>query len=268
MKGLLAADRLRAIAEEVRTRSSERVVDLAQAFGVSGETIRRDLETLEKEGHIKRVYGGAVDVRQAPVQRYDEREVHRIEEKQAIGRLAASTLVEDGDTLIVDVGTTALAFCAHLQGKRGLTVVTPSIRAAQQLRSTTEARVIVTGGVLQDEEPYLTGPVAQETISRSHVRRAFISCGGLAFESGLTDFDDAEVALRRSIVRSADQVVVLADSSKVGVRAFAVIGGLEVMDVLVTDSQVHDEVRRRLEDMGIEVLVATDVGGAGGERSD
>lgn len=266
MKGLLAADRLRAIAGEVRTRSSVRVVDLAQVFGVSGETIRRDLEILEREGQIKRVYGGAVDARQAPVRRYDEREAHRIEEKKAIGRLA-STLVEDGDTLIVDVGTTALAFCAHLQGKRGLTVVTPSIRAAQLLRSTTEARVIVTGGVLHDEEPYLTGPVAQETILRFHVRKAFISCGGLAFESGLTDFDDAEVALRRSIVRSADQVVVLADSSKVGVRAFAVIGRLEVMDVLVTDSGVHDEVRRRLEDMGIEVLVATGVGGAGGDGS-
>ena len=256
---MLAADRLREIVDRVQSQSSVRVVDLAQRFGVSGETIRRDLEQLEREGLIRRVYGGAVDAQQHAVRLYRERELHRMAEKRAIGCLAAS-LVQDGDALIIDVGTTVRAFCDFLGGRRDLTVLTPSLQAAQAIKAATNARVLVTGGELQDDEAYLVGPAAEAMLAQYYANRAFISVGGISLDVGLTDFNEAEVQVRKTILRRAEQIVVLADSSKLGVRALSVICGLEKMDILVTDSQIHPDVRAQLEEVGVEVMVAEEDG--------
>lgn len=253
---MLAADRQRWIMELLLRDSSVRVVELAAHLSVSGETIRRDLECLESQGLLRRVYGGAVAVTRDMERVYHEREQYRTEEKQAIGQLAA-TLVQDGDTLLVDVGTTALAFAGCLAGKQNLTVVTPSLLAASRIKQSTDARVILTGGDLQADEPYLTGYLAEETFALFHAHRAFIAAGGISFERGLTDYNDHEVRIRRRMISAASQVVVLADSSKMGVRAFSVIGELTKMDVLVTDTGIHPQSVGRLTEMGIEVLLAS-----------
>jgi len=252
---LLAVDRMRSIAELVQTQSSVRVVDLARSFGVSGETIRRDLEVLERDGFLLRVYGGAVDKRQSPVRLYRERELHRNQEKRAIGQLAA-TLVQDGDALILDVGTTVRTFCDYLHEKRDLTIITPSLQAAQFMKTVVGSRVIVTGGELQADEPYLVGPCAIATLEDYYANRAFVSVGGIALDLGLTDYHDAEVQVRKTILRRSGQVVVLADSSKIGVRALSFICDLDAMDILVTDSHIHPDIRSQLEDVGVEVMVA------------
>ncbi|WP_169794011.1 DeoR/GlpR family DNA-binding transcription regulator [Alicyclobacillus acidiphilus] len=252
---MLAAERQRWIMDLLARESSVRVVELAKHLQVSGETIRRDLEVLESQGLLRRVYGGAVTDAKETARLYQDREVHRTAEKQAIGRLAA-TLVQDGDTLFIDVGTTALAFANCLAGKERLTVVTPSLLAANRLKQSTDARVILTGGDLQSDEPYLTGYLAEEALSQFHADRAFIATGGISFDRGLTDYNDFEVRVRKRMMASASQVVVLADTSKIGVRAFSVIGELTAMDVLVTDDAIHDSVRNRLVEMGIEVMIA------------
>lgn len=252
---MLAVDRMRFIAERVQTQSSVRVIELARSFGVSGETIRRDLEVLEREGLVRRVYGGAVDSRQHPVRLYRERELHRMQEKRGIGKLAA-TLVQDGDALILDVGTTVRTLCNYLQDKKDLTVITPSLQAAQLMKAAGGSRIILTGGELQSDEPYLTGPCAEATLREYYAQRAFVSVGGISLDTGLTDFIDAEVQVRKTILQRAGQIVVLADSSKIGVRALSVICGLDAMDILVTDSHIHPDVRSQLEDMGVEVMLA------------
>ncbi|KUO94669.1 hypothetical protein ATW55_02035 [Ferroacidibacillus organovorans] len=252
---MLAIDRMRAIAEIVRVKSSVRAVELARQFQVSGETIRRDLELLEREGLVRRVYGGAVDVHQASVSHYRERVVHRIDEKEAIGRLA-STFVEDGDTLLLDVGTTINLFSQFLLEKRNLTVITPSLQVATKLRAGNVGRVLVTGGELQADEAYLTGMLAESAVQKYYVDRAFISVGGISPEVGLTDFDEHEVRLRQVMMQRAKQVIVLADSSKLGVRAFTVIGMLDEMDILVTDDEITPEMRRHIEEQGVEIRIA------------
>lgn len=254
---MLAADRQRWIMECVVRDSSVRVVELAKELSVSGETVRRDLEYLESQGFVRRVYGGAVAVLEARdiARAYQEREQYRKEEKEAIGKLAA-TLVEDGDILFVDVGTTALAFAGYLTGKQRLTVVTPSVHAANRIKQSTDARIILTGGELQSDEPYLSGYIAEETITRYHANRAFIAIGGLSFDRGLTDYNDHEVRVRQRMIACANQVIVIADASKIGVRAFSVIGEITKMDVLVTDASIHSQTVERLTDMGIHVLIA------------
>jgi DeoR/GlpR family transcriptional regulator of sugar metabolism len=245
---------MREIARLVRIHSSVRVVDLAKLFHVSGETIRRDLELLDKEGIVRRVYGGAVDSQQESVSDYLERTLHRKEEKRAIGN-RASQLVQDGDVLILDVGTTVSTFCEFLDQKKGLTVITPSLQVAQTMK-TQGARVLVTGGELQDGEPYLIGQDAHEMLAQYCANRAFIGVGGLSFDVGMTDFNDQEVSLRKVIIERANQVIVLADSSKIGVRAFSVIGDISRIDVLVTDDRIHPDTKEALEAIGIEVLIA------------
>ena len=253
---MLAIERQRMILDRVVTESSIRVVDLADSLHVSGETIRRDLLALEQQGLVRRVHGGAVDARQDAGDRlFQERETIRIEEKRAIG-LRAAELVQDGDIIAVDVGTTALVFCEALRSKRRLTVITPSIKAALLLRQTSDARVIVTGGELQEDEPYLAGYLAEAALRQFHVTRAFISAGGIALDTGITDYHDGEVQMRKVMLQCASQVTVLADSSKMGVRAFAVVGPLRLMDTLITDAGLHSSMQQKLEQLGIEVLVA------------
>lgn len=251
---MLAVERMREITKLVQVHSSVRVVDLAQRFLVSGETIRRDLEILEREGFVRRVYGGAVSSQQEPIRLYRERELHRQTEKRAIGALA-STLVQDGDALILDVGTTVRTFCDFLDDKQDLTVLTPSLQVAQVMKRS-GVRVLVTGGDLQEDEPYLVGEKAEEMLRHYYVNRAFIGVGGISFDIGLTDFNDMEVSLRKVILERAEQVVVLADSSKFGVRAFSVIADIHRMDVLVTDANIHEDTRLQLEAIGVEVMVA------------
>lgn len=253
---VLAAERQRWIMEQLGRESSVRVVELAKQLAVSGETIRRDLEFLEAQGLLRRVYGGAVKESVDTERVYQEREVYRTAEKQAIGQLA-STLVSHGDTLFIDVGTTALAFANCLGGKEKLTVVTPSLLAANRVKQLTDARVILTGGDLQSDEPYLTGYLAEEAFSLFHADHAFIAAGGISFDRGLTDYNDAEVRVRKRMISAASQVVVLADASKIGVRAFSVIGELTAMDVLVTDDTIHALARDRLIEIGIEVMTAS-----------
>ncbi|WP_274436522.1 DeoR/GlpR family DNA-binding transcription regulator [Alicyclobacillus sp. ALC3] len=252
---LLQMERARLIAEEVLVHSSVRVVDLVERFGVSGETIRRDLELLEQQGVVRRVYGGAVDARQSPVQLYHSRKRHRVAAKRAIGALAAS-LVEDGETIIIDVGTTALSFAMQLFEKKRLTVITPSLQVALLMKRNSDARVIVTGGELEDDEPYLTGPIAEGVFERFHANRAFIAAGGLSLDRGLTDYNDAEVQVRKVMLKSASQIIGLIDSSKMGVRATSVIGDITALDMMVTDSGIAGELTRGIQESGVEVLVA------------
>ncbi len=253
---MLAIDRQRIILDRLLAESSVRVVDLAKTIGVAGETIRRDLDQLEQQGLLRRVHGGAVSIWQEDKERqFKEREGLRIPEKRAIG-VRAAELVENGDTIIVDVGTTALLFCEALLGKQNLTVITPSFKAALLAQQACSARVIVTGGELQHEEPYLWGYLAEATLRQFHVHRAFLSAGGLTLDTGITDYNDREVHMRKVMAECASQVIVMADSSKMGVRAFSVVGSLSIMDMLVTDQGLHPVMREKLEELGIEVILA------------
>ena len=249
---LLAIERMRIITELVSQNMSVKVVDLVAQFGVSNETIRRDLELLERQGIVRRVYGGAVKAQSESVQSYQERISHRITEKEAIGKLAAD-IVQDGDTIIIDVGTTALEFAKNLLTKNNLTVITPSLSAALLLLNNSNARVIVTGGELEREEPYLTGPIAKDAFRRYHAHRAFISVGGISKERGLTDYNELEVETRKVMLKSASQIIGLVDSSKMGVVATSIISDIDTLDILVTDNGISNEMKEFIEGFGVNL---------------
>ena len=209
---------------------------LAEEFGVSEMTIRRDLEMLEADGLARRVRGGAISV----VSRSYEppitvRASTASAAKTAIGAVAAG-LVNDGETIIIDVGTTTLELAKALHGRRGLTVVTASLPIAAELGIDPDIRVLMTGGQVRTGELSLTGGMAEDAFASMNCDLAFIGVAGICATPGLTEYNPDDARVKRAAMSAARRTIVLADSSKLGRVAFSTVAPLSSVDVLVTDA--------------------------------
>jgi DeoR/GlpR family transcriptional regulator of sugar metabolism len=226
------------------------VTELAQRFGVSGMTIRRDLAELDDAGQLHRVHGGAI-IRRAPA--YGSRASTRAPEKAAIARVVAE-LVEPGAAVGIDTGTTCHAVAAELAHRSDLTVVTNALTAASTVREG-GSRVLVLGGLLTPELSLVNPGTAQQP-PQVHLDLLILGCGGLSIARGITYFDPNEVEVRRMLAGLADRVVVAADHSKFDRKMAMVLGPLDLIDVLVTDEAPPEPLRAALATAGSEVLVA------------
>ncbi len=240
---LLAEERKRHIIEQLDAGGKVRVVSLAEQLHVSNETIRRDLAVLEEEGRLRRVYGGAVKVQYEEGEPpYQQRQVLNHEAKQAIGRRAAE-LVQDGNTVYMDTGTTIHELARALKGKKRVTVITNSLTVASLLRESLSqglfsGRVIILGGEISPEQQSVSGHLCQEMLGNFYVDKAFISVGGLSIMTGISDYDMNDSVISRMVTSNAKEVIVLADYSKIGIQAFCHIAPLDKIDVIVCD-QAH-----------------------------
>ncbi|MBS1863292.1 MAG: DeoR/GlpR transcriptional regulator [Actinobacteria bacterium] len=247
-------DRHHQILQVLNQQGEVSVVELSRITDVSEMTVRRDLDELEGEGLLKRVHGGAVrEVSRSYEPAYALRAGRAVEAKEAIGRRAAET-VSEGDALVIDVGTTALAF-ARMLPDIPLTVVTPDVRVAGALSTKRSIRLILTGGVMRPVEQSLVGPLAEHAFEDLRCDTAFITCGGFEVEAGLTEYNLDDANLKRAMLGSCPRCVVLADSSKVDVVAFARVCPTARVDTLVTDER-DEAVLRPFRDQGVEVKSA------------
>ncbi|WP_239616265.1 DeoR/GlpR family DNA-binding transcription regulator [Cohnella mopanensis] len=232
--------RKRSILEQLRQEGQVKVQELSLQCGVSEETIRRDLVQLEKEGQVKRVYGGAVGTKQANFEPpYLLRQKVRAEEKAKIGMRAAE-LINSGDTVVIDVGTTTLELAKAISGKERLTVLTNSIAVAYHLmESVIEGRfsgkIIVIGGQLNPEQQSLSGALGERVMEQFRVDKAFISIGGISVQRGASDYDLDETMLSRKMVAAASQTIVLADDSKLDKEAFVELAPIRRIDTIVSN---------------------------------
>jgi DeoR/GlpR family transcriptional regulator of sugar metabolism len=227
------------------------VTDLAQRFGVSGMTIRRDLAELEDTGQLHRVHGGAT-VRRAPA--YGSRAAIRPSEKAAIARGVAD-LVKPGAAIGIDTGTTCHAVAAELAQRSDLTVVTNALNHAITVREGGN-RVIVLGGLLTPELSLVNPGSAQEP-PQVHLDLLILGCGGLSTDRGITYFDPAEVEVRRMLASRADRVVVAADHTKFNQKMAMVLGPLDLIDVLVSDQAPPEPLLTAFAAAGSHVVIAT-----------
>ncbi len=227
------------------------VSELAQRFGVTGMTIRRDLAELDEAGQLQRVHGGAV-IRRAPA--YGARSSIRAPEKAAIAR-AVAQLVEPGAAVGIDSGTTCHAVAEELAHRSDLTVVTNALHAAVAVREG-GSRVIVLGGLLTPELSLVNPGTAQQP-PQVHLDLLILGCGGLSIDRGITYFDPAEVEVRRMLAGLADRVVVAADHSKFDHKKAMVLGPLDLIDVLVTDRTPPEPLHTAFAAAGVEVVVAS-----------
>ncbi|WP_256758578.1 DeoR/GlpR family DNA-binding transcription regulator [Cohnella sp. WQ 127256] len=230
--------RKRVIDERLKLEGQVKVSDLSLRCAVSEETIRRDLVSLEKEGHLKRVYGGAVLAKPANYEPpYLLRQQVNSEQKALIGSRAAE-LISSGDTIVIDVGTTTLELAKAISGKERLTVLTNSIAVAYHLmESLNEGRfsgkIIVIGGQLNPEQQSLSGALGEEVMAQFRVDKAFISVGGLSMKRGISDYDLNETILSRKMIEAADQTIVLADESKLDKEAFTEITPIHSVNTII-----------------------------------
>ena len=221
-----AEERKQAILHQLDAEGRVKVVPLSEQFNVSPETIRRDLDSLEQEGLLRRVYGGATKplfrASEAP---FVQRKLTHVAEKEAIGRRAAE-LIEDGDTIAVDVGTTPLELVNAISGRKRLTMLTNSVSVSIALmdginQGRFSGKIILLGGELNPEQQSISGSICERTMKQFRVSKAFLSAGGVSLSSGISDFEPDEASMSRIFAQAAERVFVLADHSKIGVVSFA-----------------------------------------------
>ncbi len=231
------------------------VAELSRTAQVSDMTIRRDLEALERTGALRRVHGGAITaVSRSYEPPFALRAGRETEAKQRIGRLAAS-LLSEGDSAIVDVGSTTLELARALRDAERMTILTPSLRVADELADNAEIRLIVTGGTARPGELSLIGDLAERTFDDLRADVVFLGVGGVD-TVGLTEFNLDDARVKRAALRSARRCVALADATKLGRVAFARVCPLERVDMLVTDSSADHAALQPIRDAGVEVLIA------------
>ena len=253
---MIAQERRQRIFEDIETSGVASVRDLAQRFEVSSITIMRDLQELEQQGLIRRVHGGAISVRGASYEPpFSARESQHSTEKRRIAAKAVE-MINDGDSLILDVGTTTLEIARALKGKRNLTVLVTNLRAALELASQSAIQVIVIGGKLRASELSMVGHLAEQTLRNFQVDKAFIGVGGITIEHGLTEFNFEEAGTKRAMIERARQRIVVADHTKFDKVMLTTVASLTVVDKIITGMEVDGEMVTRLRQMGVEVILA------------
>jgi len=232
---MLPTQRRQAILAEIRAKNAVSAEALARRYAVSVETIRRDLRSLHSQGLLERVYGGATkpSVRSTEGS-FTARSTRNIGRKQAIAALAAS-LVQAVETLILDVGTTALEVARALPESFRGRVLTNSVPVAMALSARDGVELLLCGGQVRPGDAACWGAHAEAFFSEFYADRAFLGSGGVHPDAGLTDYYPAEVIIRRTIIAHSAASYVLADSSKLGVIAVRRVCELSKLTAILTD---------------------------------
>jgi DeoR family transcriptional regulator, fructose operon transcriptional repressor len=251
---LFAAERKAKIVEYINKNKKATVGELCDYFSVSSATIRNDLRDLEQTGRVLRAHGGAM-VRTKTGFELDSREkiVHNSAEKQKIAA-AALNLVEDGDTIILDTGTTTIELAKLMDQRSDITVITNDLLIALVLEEHESVNTIVLGGTLRSNFHCTIGAEGASLLSRLSVDKAFMAANSFSIEKGATTPDLGHAETKASMIARAGKVILLADSSKFGRNSFAQFASVEQIDMIVTDS-AGSKLLTELEQTGIEVVV-------------
>lgn len=251
----MKVERRAQIADLINQQRTITNAELMERFGISIETVRRDLDYLEQQGVLRKVYGGAVvNVSLNTEAEYASRSKTNLPQKNAIAKEAAA-LICPGDGVYLGVGTTVQAMVRYLKNIPNLTVFTNALRTAVELSDIPGCTVIVPGGQLREKELTLSGYPAQENMALFNVDKAFIGIGGIT-EEGITDFHIGEAQVHRQMLANARQAIALADSGKLGVRAMNNVCSLEQIDLVITDFDAPKPQVKALEKAGVTVIVA------------
>jgi len=237
---MLANQRREVILDMIKEDGHIKVAKLSTLFKVTEVTIRQDLEKLENEGFLIREHGGAylknVDKQVKSIRLQNQ---NNLNEKKAIARIAIK-MIEDGDTIILDSGSTTTEIANLIHNFKNLTVITNALNIAFILGGEPGINLIVTGGEFKAPTLSLTGQKAADFFQNLHVDKLFLATAGLTLKSGLTYPSISDICVKRAMIESADAVYLVADSSKIGKNSFASLGALSLIDYLITDSKVNE----------------------------
>lgn len=251
---MLALERRNLILEKLQEEKRVVVSELSQLYGVSEETIRRDLDKLDKDGLAVKSYGGAVINENTSIDMpFNVRKKKNVAGKQKMAEMIAE-LIRDGDHIAIDASTTAVFIAKAIKQKERITVVTNSIEVIIELADVSDWNIISSGGKLKEGYLALIGPKAIEGLSSYNVEKAIISGKGFDMDKGLTDSSEEFAQPKQMMLKSAKTRIIAVDKTKFGKIAFSKIAELREMDIIVTDERPDDEWLRVLEDNGVECI--------------
>lgn len=239
------------IAEEVNRRSSIQVSDICERFVVSEVTARNDLDKLERAGKLRRTHGGAVSITRTVTVSYpDQRMNLNVEAKRAVARVAAD-LVTNGDSLLVDTGTTTLEFVRSLYEKRSITIVTSDLSIATFADSNLpHAEVLLLGGVLRKNHRYITGSITADILSRIHVDKAFLACDSFHPDCGFTTEFTGNAEVKRLMLKQSHEHFMLMDASKVRRPSFIEFARPDDLMAIITEADPQGAIAGAIEKSG------------------
>lgn len=253
-EGLLIDERRRRICELLREQGRVTVGELALRFGTSQVTIRADLSALESAGALLRTHGGALRLSEDSDQPLDVKQLQHHAEKVRIGQ-AAAALIRDGETLILDSGTTTAEIARAIRRLelKSINVITNALNVAALLTDAPAVRLIVPGGILRRDSNSLSGPMAEAALSHLQADRLYLGADGIDPEVGVMTPHLPEAELNAQMIRISRQVVVVADSSKLQRRNVSLIAKVEQLHMLITDRAAPAEPVEALRLRGVEV---------------
>lgn len=244
------------ILQQLLERGSVQVSELVGQYGVSAVTIRTDLGHFEEQGLATRTHGGATLVRTPPrEQDIHEKDTLNLPLKESIG-IRAAQLVQPGDNIIIDSGSTTMTLARHLRGHRDVAVMTNGLNIAWELANAPGIDVLLTGGQLRKQSLSLQGSQAEASLTSYSFDTLFLGVDGLDLQFGLTTHDEGEARLNHRMVERARRIVVLTDASKFGRVSLHRIAQLEQVHAVITDAGIDEATREGLQQRGIEVIVA------------
>jgi DeoR/GlpR family transcriptional regulator of sugar metabolism len=253
---MLPNQRREKILDLIKEDGHAKVAQLSRIFKVTEVTIRQDLEKIEKKGHIKREHGGAfLKNVESNVKSIKLRNQDNIPEKAAIA-IKAVEFINDGDTVILDSGSTTTEIARRIKDYKNLTIITNALNIALILGGDPGINLVVTGGEFKSPTLSLTGQKAADFFVNLHVDKLFLATAGISLKSGLTYPSISDIVVKRAMIESADVVYLVADSSKIGKNSFASLGALSLINFLITDSNINEKDMEIMKEHDINLVIA------------
>ncbi len=249
-------DRQEKIKDIVDRAGFATVKEIADILGTSEATVRRDVGVLDAEGCLKKVSGGVTSLtRSVAIEPpLNARSGMNVEEKERIAA-AALKYVNDNEHIILDAGTTILTFARLLGEKHGLTVITYDMQIAAEVSHFSDTELILAGGVLRRNFGSFYGYFTENVFKEIHVERAFMSCDALSAQQGITSYTTDDIGVKRQIINSANEVILLCDHSKMNVKTFMSIAPISAIKCIITGRETPDDVVENFRQCGVEVEV-------------
>lgn len=253
---MLAEQRREKIVELIRENGNVRVHYLSKLFSVSEPTIRQDLDKIEANGEIARDHGGAyLKNMQVSVSSLSLEHLENMDLKQKIGRKAAE-YVKPGSSIIMDSGTTVTELASSIKSIKDLRIITNSLNISLILGAEPNIEVHMTGGEFKAPTLSLTGEKAAAFFANTHAQQLFLATAGVSINGGLTYPGFSDIPVKKAMIESAEEVFLLADSTKINKTAFAALQALNQIDYLITDDGIKEEDIEAFSKFGIKVIIA------------
>lgn len=232
------------------------VSGLSEEFNVSSVTIRKDLKLLEELNLLFRSHGKAIPTNPYTHERTvnEKEKIHRAEKNRIA--IKAAELIQPLDSIILASGTSIIEMANQIKSTKGITVLTASLNAALIVSELNDADVIQLGGVVRKSSSSVIGPLGEKMLSEFTCSKLFLGVDGIDLEFGLTTTSSMEASINQIMIKSAQKIIVLADSSKFGKKGFGRICGLEDVDQIITDSGIDEKTKTRLHELGVDVTIA------------